>query len=137
MSWGSQILNLRKESKDTHAGEREVKRALRESLFQYQPHLEQELFDRAYSYIRRYYWIGFTKNGHKPCNKFNAYVVVADYQGLVTMIVNRDPTPTADMVEKARLALKANIEWREKKGHVVRVLKGPYHENLRNIRLVY
>jgi hypothetical protein len=36
-----------KESKDTHAGEREVKRALRESLIQYQLHLEQELFDRA------------------------------------------------------------------------------------------
>jgi hypothetical protein len=52
------------------------------------------------------------------------------------MIVHRDPTPTADMVEKARLALKANIERREKKGHVVRVLKGPYHENLRNIRRV-
>ncbi len=53
------------------------------------------------------------------------------------MIANRDPTPTADMVEKSRLALKANIEWREKKEHVVRVLKGPYHENLRNVRLVY
>jgi hypothetical protein len=61
---------------------------------------------------------------------------VADYQVLVTMIANRDPTPTADMVEKARLALKANIEWREKKGHVVRVLKGPYHENLRSIHRV-
>ena len=40
---------------DTHAGEREVKRALRRTLFQYQLHQEQELFDRAYGYIREYY----------------------------------------------------------------------------------
>ncbi len=40
---------------DTHAGEREVKKALRSTLFKYKLHQEQELFDRAYEYIRMYY----------------------------------------------------------------------------------
>ena len=39
----------------TNAGEREVKQALRRVLLKYQLHREQELFDRAYSYIRQYY----------------------------------------------------------------------------------
>jgi type I restriction enzyme R subunit len=39
----------------THAGEREVKVALRKTLFKYKLHQEQELFDRAYGYIRQYY----------------------------------------------------------------------------------
>jgi type I restriction enzyme, R subunit len=39
----------------THAGEREVKKALRSTLFKYKLHQEQELFDRAYEYIRMYY----------------------------------------------------------------------------------
>ena len=41
--------------KDTHAGEREVKRALRKTLFKYKLHQDQELFERAYNYIRQYY----------------------------------------------------------------------------------
>lgn len=40
---------------NTHAGEREVKLALRKTLFKYKLHQDQELFDRAYSYIRQYY----------------------------------------------------------------------------------
>lgn len=39
----------------THAGEREVKKALRKTLFKYKLHQDQELFDRAYGYIRTYY----------------------------------------------------------------------------------
>jgi type I restriction enzyme, R subunit len=39
----------------TVAGEREVKQALRKVLLKYQLHREQELFDRAYGYIRQYY----------------------------------------------------------------------------------
>ena len=37
---------------NTHAGEREVKMALRKTLFKYKLHQDQELFDRAYGYIR-------------------------------------------------------------------------------------
>ena len=40
---------------NTHAGEREVKKALRKTLFKYKLHQDQELFDRAYTYIRMYY----------------------------------------------------------------------------------
>jgi len=40
---------------DTHAGEREVKKALRKTLFKYKLHQDTELFDRAYGYIREYY----------------------------------------------------------------------------------
>ena len=39
----------------THAGEREVKQALRKTLFKYKLHQDGELFDRAYGYIRQYY----------------------------------------------------------------------------------
>jgi type I restriction enzyme, R subunit len=40
---------------DTHAGEREVKLALRKTLFKYRLHQDQDLFDKAYGYIREYY----------------------------------------------------------------------------------
>lgn len=40
---------------NTHAGEREVKIALRKTLFKYKLHQDQELFGRAYGYIREYY----------------------------------------------------------------------------------
>lgn len=40
---------------NTHAGEREVKQALRRTLYKYKLHQDQELFDRAYGYIREYY----------------------------------------------------------------------------------
>lgn len=40
---------------NTHAGEREVKQALRKALFKYKLHQDQELFDRAYGYIKQYY----------------------------------------------------------------------------------
>lgn len=40
---------------NTHAGEREVKLALRKTLFKYRLHQDQELFDRAYGYIKQYY----------------------------------------------------------------------------------
>ncbi len=39
----------------THAGEREVRNALRKTLFKCKLHQDQELFDRAYGYIRTYY----------------------------------------------------------------------------------
>ena len=39
----------------THAGEREVRQALRKTLFKYRLHQDHELFDRAYGYIRQYY----------------------------------------------------------------------------------
>lgn len=40
---------------NTRAGEREVKKALRKSLFKYKLHTDEELFEKAYSYIRQYY----------------------------------------------------------------------------------
>ena len=36
------------------AGERDVKQALRKALLQYKLHTDQELFDRAYGYIKQY-----------------------------------------------------------------------------------
>jgi type I restriction enzyme, R subunit len=39
----------------THAGEREVKKALRKTLFKYKLHQDLELFDRSYEYIKTYY----------------------------------------------------------------------------------
>jgi type I restriction enzyme R subunit len=39
----------------TIAGEREVKKALRSTLLKYRLHHDQDLFDRAYGYIRQYY----------------------------------------------------------------------------------
>jgi type I restriction enzyme R subunit len=39
----------------THAGEREVKKALRKTLFKYRLHQDEELFEKAYSYIKQYY----------------------------------------------------------------------------------
>jgi type I restriction enzyme, R subunit len=39
----------------TVAGEREVQKALRKTLLKYQLHRDQELFDRAYGYIKQYY----------------------------------------------------------------------------------
>jgi type I restriction enzyme R subunit len=39
----------------TAAGEREVKRALRKTLLKYRLHTDEELFNRAYAYIREYY----------------------------------------------------------------------------------
>ncbi len=40
---------------DTHAGKREVKMALRKTLFKYRLHQDQELFGKAYDYIAKYY----------------------------------------------------------------------------------
>ncbi|MCQ4254722.1 type I restriction endonuclease subunit R [Stutzerimonas stutzeri] len=39
----------------TQSGEREVKKALRKALFKYKLHADEELFEKAYSYIRQYY----------------------------------------------------------------------------------
>lgn len=39
----------------TLAGERQVKQALRASLLKYKLHKDQELFDKAYGYIKQYY----------------------------------------------------------------------------------
>lgn len=39
----------------TVAGEREIKQALRKTLLKYQLHKDQELFDKAYNYIREHY----------------------------------------------------------------------------------
>ena len=40
---------------DTLAGEREIKKALRKALFKYKLHADEELFEKAYTYIRQYY----------------------------------------------------------------------------------
>ncbi len=40
---------------NTHAGEREVKKALRKTLLKYRLHQDLELFERAYGYIKQYY----------------------------------------------------------------------------------
>jgi type I restriction enzyme R subunit len=40
---------------NTHAGEREVKQALRKTLFKYELHQDAALFEKAYGYIREYY----------------------------------------------------------------------------------
>lgn len=40
---------------DTHAGEREVRKVLRKTLFKYKLHQDKDLFDKAYGYIREYY----------------------------------------------------------------------------------
>jgi len=40
---------------NTHAGEREVKKALRSTLFKYRLHQDADLFSRSYRYIRQYY----------------------------------------------------------------------------------
>jgi hypothetical protein len=37
------------------AGEREVQKALRASLLKHKLHKDQDLFDRAYAYIKQYY----------------------------------------------------------------------------------
>ena len=39
----------------TSGGEREVKQVLRKTLLKYQLHTDQELFDKAYAYIKEYY----------------------------------------------------------------------------------
>ena len=39
----------------TSAGEREVRKALRKTLFKYKLHQDTELFDKAYGYIKQYY----------------------------------------------------------------------------------
>ena len=39
----------------TLAGEREVKMALRKALFKYKLHTDEELFEKAFNYIRQYY----------------------------------------------------------------------------------
>ena len=39
----------------TNAGKRDVQMELRKALFKFKMHTDQELFDRAYSYIERYY----------------------------------------------------------------------------------
>lgn len=41
----------------TSAGEREVRKALRRTLFKYKLHQDEELFEKAYGYIRQYYWV--------------------------------------------------------------------------------
>ena len=40
---------------NTQAGERKVKQALRLALFKFQLHTDEDLFEKAYSYIRQYY----------------------------------------------------------------------------------
>ena len=39
----------------TTVGERKVKKALRKTLFKYKLHAEEELFEKAYGYIKQYY----------------------------------------------------------------------------------
>jgi len=39
----------------THAGECEVKKSLRQTLFRYKLHQDADVFEKAYGYIREYY----------------------------------------------------------------------------------
>ncbi|MFT5194190.1 MAG: type I restriction enzyme R subunit [Cellvibrionaceae bacterium] len=39
----------------TSAGERQVRSALRKTLFDFKLHQDKELFEKAYEYIRQYY----------------------------------------------------------------------------------
>ncbi|GAG29387.1 unnamed protein product [marine sediment metagenome] len=39
----------------TSAGEREIKKALRKALFKYRIHQDEEIFEKAFGYIRQYY----------------------------------------------------------------------------------
>ena len=39
----------------TSSGEREVRKALRKTLFKYELHSDKVLFEKAYSYIKQYY----------------------------------------------------------------------------------
>ena len=39
----------------TNAGEREVRKALRRTLFKYKLHTDTELFEKAYGYVKEYY----------------------------------------------------------------------------------
>ena len=39
----------------THAGELEVRKSLRRTLFKYHLHADTELFEKAYGYVREYY----------------------------------------------------------------------------------
>ena len=39
----------------THAGEREIRKALRGTLFKYKLHSDKDLFEKAYEYIEKYY----------------------------------------------------------------------------------
>jgi type I restriction enzyme R subunit len=43
------------EWQDTDAGKREVRKALRRTLFKYKLHTDGELFEKAYGYVREYY----------------------------------------------------------------------------------
>ena len=40
----------------TTSGEREVQKSLRKALLKYKLHKDQALFERAYAYIKAYYW---------------------------------------------------------------------------------
>ena len=40
---------------NNHGGQREIQKVLRQTLFKYKLHKEQELFDKAYGYIREHY----------------------------------------------------------------------------------
>ena len=40
---------------NTTAGEREVRKALRKTLFDFRLHSDAELFEKAYGYVRQYY----------------------------------------------------------------------------------
>ena len=39
---------------DTQGGERDVKKALRKALFKYKLHADEDLFEKAYTYIKQY-----------------------------------------------------------------------------------
>lgn len=40
---------------NTHSGKKEIRKVLRQTLFKYKLHKEQELFEKAYGYIREHY----------------------------------------------------------------------------------
>jgi type I restriction enzyme R subunit len=40
---------------NTHSGKKEIRKVLRQALFKYKLHKEQELFEKAYGYIKEHY----------------------------------------------------------------------------------
>ena len=51
------------------AGGRQVQKVLRRTLLKYRLHQDQELFDRAYGYIKQYYGVGGAGAEGLPLNK--------------------------------------------------------------------
>ena len=101
----------------THAGEREVKKALRKTLFKYRLHQDKELFDRAYR-LHPAVLLTLARNtvGQEcaerpqtdgPCYSWSAFPVRAPAAGRGSMI-RRMVTGREDLVTKLDLERDVN-----------------------------